>query len=620
MQELGILHGMTNDAGDFIAILDFGSQYTHLIARRIRELGVYSEIFPHDTPAEALRSARGIILSGGPQSVRKSALRPDPGIFTLDIPVLGLCFGHQLLAEHFGGTLHESKEREYGEARIALGADAAGHSALLKGLKAEETVWMSHGDSVEQVPKGFTVLARTPDCPVAAMEHTKKRLYGLQFHPEVTHTENGMTILENFALRIAGAERSWSAERREKMLMEKVREDTGGRSVFLLVSGGVDSTVSFALLTTVLGKERVRGMLVDTGLMRLGEVREITKQFKELGYENVEVLNAREEFLAAVQNVHDPEEKRKRIGRLFLDVAERAREARGYVPPKWVLAQGTIYPDTIESGSTRQAEVIKTHHNRVGEAQEMIEKEELIEPIADLYKDEVRELGARLGLPDELVRRQPFPGPGLAIRIITQRTEPRPGFEETLRTTAAQINAGLAKDFALHILPIASVGVQGDQRTYAHPLALGGFLDWDSLRMISRKLLTASPEINRAVYCMNSKSNVLEEGTYVPLEVNARTVHLLQQVDAVVQDFFQAEGIAQEIWQVPVVLIAYGAGGKPSVVIRPVISREAMTVTPFPLTQKFSDGLTRAIAHSGLPVSGVFYDITDKPPGTIEWE
>lgn len=605
---------------DFLAILDFGSQYTHLIARRVRELGVYSEILPHDAPAAQLAGAKGIILSGGPQSVMQSALRPDPKIYDLNLPILGLCFGHQLLAEQFGGSLHQSKEREYGEAELTLSEESRRTSALLEGLDDVETVWMSHGDSVERVPDGFRVLAHTPTCPVAVMENATERMYGLQFHPEVTHTEHGMHMLQNFLFGICGATPSWNADERERMLTKKVKAEVGERKVFLLVSGGVDSTVAFAFLTRVLGKERVRGIFIDNGFMRLDEVEEIAGQFKEMGYDNIETVDAQKDFLDAVRGVHDPEEKRKRIGMMFLEVAARARKEHGVLPPEWVLAQGTIYPDTIESGGSAQAEVIKTHHNRVGEAQEMIADKELIEPIADLYKDEVRELGERLGLPDELIHRQPFPGPGLAIRIITQNAEPLHQVEETIRSAAKDIDAFFAKNASFAILPVRSVGVQGDQRTYAHPLAISTMIDWEPLRALSRTLLTAHREINRAVVLLNPQCDVLEKGEPVLLEVSKERLALLRTVDDIVQDFFRANGVAQEIWQAPVVLIPFGFGFRPSVVIRPVVSREAMTVTPFKLTQKMAEELVQTIEAAALPIAGIFYDITDKPPGTIEWE
>ncbi|MFA6511553.1 MAG: glutamine-hydrolyzing GMP synthase [Patescibacteria group bacterium] len=605
---------------DWIAILDFGSQYTHLIARRVRELGVYSEILPHDVSATDLKTAKGIILSGGPQSVAESNLRPDEKIYTLAIPILGLCFGHQLLAQHFGGKLHQSKEREYGEAALALSLDSRKTSPLLEGLDAEEIVWMSHGDSVERVPDGFRVLAHTPTCPVAVMENFAEQIYGLQFHPEVTHTEHGMHMLQNFVFGICGAQPSWNAAEREHILTEKVKAEVGERKVFLLVSGGVDSTVAFAFLTRVLGKERVRGLFIDTGFMRLNEVEEIAGQFKEMGYDNIEIIDAQKDFVDAVRGIHDPEEKRKRIGKMFLDVAERIRTERGYVAPEWVLAQGTIYPDTIESGGTQQAEVIKTHHNRVGEAQEMIANKELIEPVVDLYKDEVRELGERLGLPDELIHRQPFPGPGLAIRIITQQAKPLRDLEERMRITAKDIDAFFTENAQFAILPVQSVGVQGDQRTYAHPLAISTMIDWEPLRAVSRKLLTSFKAINRVVVLLNPQSGVLEKGEPVSLDVSEERLDLLRNVDAIVQDFFITNGVAAEIWQTPVVLIPFGFGLRPSVVIRPVVSREAMTVTPFKLTQKMAEELVQTIEAASLPIAGIFYDITDKPPGTIEWE
>lgn len=604
----------------WIAILDFGSQYTHLIARRVRDLGVYSEILPHDGPAESMRDAAGIILSGGPQSVLESDLRPDRALFDLGKPVLGLCFGHQLIAALFGGELHQSKEREYGEELLRIPEKVQEMSKLLSGLGTEEVVWMSHGDSVSTVPDGFSVLGATATCPVAAMSNARRRIYSLQFHPEVAHTKNGMTMLSNFLFAICKARKTWNPGDHEEELLQRVREQAGKRNVFLLASGGVDSTVTFALLTKALGKKRVRGLFIDTGFMRLGEEQEIREAFEKLGYSNFDILNAQRVFFKAIKDVDDPEEKRKRIGAHFLTIAEEYRVEHGYVSPKWVIAQGTIYPDTIESGGTRHAETIKTHHNRVPEAQEAIARNELIEPIANLYKDEVRELGKRLRLPSELLTRHPFPGPGLAIRILTAKAESPFRLEDTIRAELKNIRPDLIPHYAFHVLPVVSVGVQGDQRTYAHPLAISGPLYWSTLRGISKKLLRMYREINRAIYVLNPDCGILRHGVFVRLKVEERHVALLQKVDHAVKQYFVATGAMDAIWQVPVVLIPFGVGRKPSIVIRPVVSHEAMTVAPYELTTEHAEGLRNALDAAKLPISGIFYDITDKPPGTIEWE
>jgi GMP synthase (glutamine-hydrolysing) len=402
--------------------------------------------------------------------------------------------------------------------------------------------------------------------------------------------------------------------------MEQIRASVGERKVFLLASGGVDSTVSFALLTRTLGPDRVRGLFVNTGFMRMDEEQEIREAFAQLGYDNLEVVDASKDFLADVAGIDDPEEKRKRIGARFLALAERYRTEHGYAPPEWMLAQGTIYPDTIESGGTRNAETIKTHHNRVEEVQDLLAANEIIEPIAELYKDEVRELGRALKIPDRLLMRHPFPGPGLAIRILTKPVPAPGGLEQDIRRGLQRVRPDLPEHFRFRVLPVASVGVQGDRRSYAHPLAISGPLYWETLREISKELLRMYKLLNRAVFLLNPQSGVLEEAAAVPLAITPESVEMLQRVDRAVKDFFWKEELAQDLWQVPVVLIPVGAGGRPSVVVRPVVSREAMTVTPFELTENVAQGLVRAVEQSGQPISGIFYDITDKPPGTIEWE
>ena len=393
---------------DAIAILDFGGQYTHLIANRIRRLLVYSEILQSDVPAERCARYKGIILSGGPHSVLDSD-RPgfDQGIFRLGIPVLGLCYGHQLMAQSLGGTVVAGKFREYGIAEI----DIVAKSPLFKGLSDHEQIWMSHGDAVETLPAGFTVLGTTAGCKAAAMGNEGSAMYGLQFHPEVTDTPKGMTILDNF-ITICKCSREWNTDAFLREIAEEIRRKCAGRKVFLLVSGGVDSTVAFTLLNRVRGPENVLGLHIDNGLMRQGESADILTYMKAHGFDNLRIVDATERFLSALNNVADPEEKRRIIGRVFIEVQERSLKEFGLDPAGWILGQGTIYPDTIESAGTQHAERIKTHHNRVEAVMELLERGEIIEPLALLYKDEVRDLGGALGLPQSLLWRHPFPGPG----------------------------------------------------------------------------------------------------------------------------------------------------------------------------------------------------------------
>ena len=382
-----------------VAVLDFGGQYAHLIANRVRRLGVYSEIVDNEIPANELKRYKGIILSGGPNSVYEDGSpKCDPEIFNLDIPILGVCYGHQLMQYLKGGEVKPGKVKEYGIAGLQIKND----QGLFKGVSQNTKAWMSHGDAVSQLAEGFEITAETSDCPIAAVANFDKKLFGIQFHFEVTHTEEGNKILDNF-LNICQVSRDWSIEQFIKDEIERIKEKIGEKKVFLLVSGGVDSSVCFALLEKALGKERVYGMCVDHGLMRKNEAESVKKYLAEAGFENLHVVDKSEEFLSALTGKTDPEEKRKIIGDLFWKVKEDEAERLNLNPEEWIMGQGTIYPDTIETGGTKHADKIKTHHNRTDLVQQMIDEGKVIEPIAQLYKDEVRELGEKLGLPKEMV-------------------------------------------------------------------------------------------------------------------------------------------------------------------------------------------------------------------------
>ncbi|OGY47908.1 MAG: GMP synthase, partial [Candidatus Buchananbacteria bacterium RIFCSPHIGHO2_02_FULL_38_8] len=398
-----------------IAILDFGSQYTHLIARRIRQLGVLAKIYLPTVSTTKLQGARGLILSGGPQSVHdKTAIKYNSKIFNLGKPILGLCYGHQLIAQRFGGQVKPGKTKEYGFAEISI----TGSSRFFSGLGQKEKVWMSHGDAVVKLPKGFKVIGKTFDCPIAAMENEKQGIYGLQFHPEVAHTKHGLIILRNFIFKICNCQPDWSMDKYWSQIVKNVKKTVGSRNVFLLVSGGVDSTVCFAILEKILGKKRVFGLHIDNGFMRLGESIQVKKTLAKAGFDDLEVINASAKFLAAERSVVDPEKKREIIGRTFLKIKDEVMKQQKMNQKNWVLAQGTIYPDTIETGGTKHADKIKTHHNRVKEVLKLMRLGALVEPLAELYKDEVRAIGRKLGLPPSLINRHPFPGPGLAIRTL----------------------------------------------------------------------------------------------------------------------------------------------------------------------------------------------------------
>ncbi|MBI2410483.1 MAG: glutamine-hydrolyzing GMP synthase [Candidatus Kerfeldbacteria bacterium] len=604
----------------YIAIVDFGSQYMHLITRRIRQLGVHSKIFPTDVNAHELKDAWGVIISGGPNDVNDQKLTYDPGVFDLPIPILGLCYGHQLMTQHLGGVVTSAHNREYGMATV----EVLDKRSILAGLDNHEQVWMSHWDSVTQVPEGFTVIGRTSYCPVAAMANEKDRRYGLQFHVEVNHTLHGMKILENFVFDICGAEKNWNMIAYIQNLKNDLKKFVGEKKIFLLVSGGVDSAVAFALLEQVLGKERVYGLHIDNGFMRLHESAHVEEALAAAGFDDLHVVDASSQFLSAVAGIVDPEAKRKIIGKTFLDIQKQVFDDLGFNTDEWLLGQGTIYPDTIESGGTKTADTIKTHHNRVDEVLEMINAGKVVEPLAELYKDEVREMGLALGLPETLVNRWPFPGPGLSIRVLCAS-----GKEEPVANESA-VNAELQKTVQVYgtgvsarVLPIRSVGVQGDQRSYQHPalVSTAEMLPWEQLNELSVRITNSITGVNRVVYHVGGA--LPEQGFQLhEAYLTKDRLELLRQVDAVVDEVIRAHGLYDAIWQLPAVLLplsaSVGVVGE-VVVLRPIESQEAMTVNFYPMDAAvLQEMVDRILAIEG--VSSVLYDISNKPPATIEWE
>jgi GMP synthase (glutamine-hydrolysing) len=441
-----------------IAILDFGGQYAHLIATRLRSHGVFTEIFDSDIAASVLQeqNVQGIVLSGGPQSVfDTNSPKIDEAIYSVGVPILSICYGHQLTCQTLGGKVVPGTKPEYGPANIEV---VKKESRLMNGVSSTSRVWMSHNDEVEEIPEGFEIIASTASCKVAAVENELKQFYGVQFHPEVVHSKEGNIMLGNF-VDICNQRDTWELGDWIAEECEKIQKQVGDKKVFLFVSGGVDSTVAFALLEKALGKEKVFGVFVDNGLLRLNERSYVEESIKNAGFENLHTEDAVALFLKNLEGKSEPEEKRKIIGDTFIEVQKKVTKDLNLNPEDWLLGQGTIYPDTIESGATKNSETIKTHHNRVPEIQKMLEEGKIIEPLADLYKDEVREVGRKLGLPDEMVDRHPFPGPGLGVRLLCN--------EESNIVTSSHIES--KKGFSLSLLPIKSVGVQGDGRTYRHP-------------------------------------------------------------------------------------------------------------------------------------------------------
>ncbi len=573
-----------------IAVLDAGGQYCHLIARKVREFGVYAAVYPSETPAHALSGAKGLIISGGPSSVYDAGSPTvDPAIFSALHPVLGICYGLHLAAHLLGGTVTRGVKGEFGIATLELENPS---NPLFDGLPPMQQVWMSHRDLVTGLPEGFRNLGRTVTCPVAAAGDVARGLYGVQFHPEVVHTTHGKRLLSNFLFNVCGCAQDWDPGRRIPMVEESIRETVGSRNVFFFTSGGVDSTVAYTLCRHALGADRVRGVYVDTGLMREGE-----SEFVKRAMPTVSIESAQDEFLLALEGVCDPERKRQIIGEQFLKVQERVAEQYGLLDGHWILGQGTIYPDTIESGGTAKAALIKTHHNRVEGVQRLLELNLIVEPLSSFYKDEVREIGRELGLPAELLDRHPFPGPGLAIRCLcSSESGPWPS------------------------TPINSVGVQGDSRSYApvhivdeFPIAAAG------LHATATELINGTDGVNRVAALVASRSP-LSEMQVSASSLTAVRLARLRRADHIVRSACDRTGFEKRVWQFPVILIPLGTADLPdSIVLRPVDSVDGMTAQSVLMEERE----LRKLAEELLAVDGVaavLYDLTHKPPGTIEWE
>jgi GMP synthase (glutamine-hydrolysing) len=603
---------------DAIAVVDFGGQYAHLIATKVRRHGVLAEIRQPEDDVAAFAPYRGVILSGSPSLASQGEDQDwNQAIFDLDVPILGFCFGHQEIAKHYGGTV-EHGGRQWGMAALHVTQE----HPLFEGQPEVQQVWMSHYDSVTSLGEGFVELGYSksadgaPDHRFAAIGSDSLRRYGFQFHPEVDDTTYGDDMIANFVLGICACKATWSMEAYLEEEIEKIRRQVGEGSVFLLASGGVDSTVAAALLGRALGPDHLHLLHVDNGLMRKNESAEVLQIFADLGFEkSTHFVDASDAFLQALEGLVEPEAKRRAIGDTFVRVFQDKAKELGI--ENHLLGQGTIYPDTIETGGTRRSDTIKTHHNRVPVIEELIEQGKVIEPLSELYKVEVRELGEMLGIDHEMVWRHPFPGPGLGVRLLcSDGAADRTGFDVL---EPALADTGARHGVETLALPIRSVGVKADLRAYEHPTLLGGDIPWDALLECVSEITADVPGVNRCVW--NLGPTMPRTATPIPAFATRERLDLLREADLIVMRALRRHGLYHEIWQCPTVLVPLdleGNGGE-LVVLRPVQSRRAMTAQPVELPEAVLDELRRDIL--ALPgITSLALDVTGKPPGTIEWE
>jgi GMP synthase (glutamine-hydrolysing) len=612
-----------------VAILDAGGQLTKSIDRNIRNLGVQSDVFPINTPFEDIEDYAARVISGGPESVyTEGAPRPDPRIFEDGKPVLGICYGMQLMNQHFGGKV-TNVGGSFGQAGINIDVN----NNLFAGLEESQKVLLTHGDSVTEVAPGFSEVARSNGM-IAAIADGKRKNYGVQFHPEDHQTENGKDIISNFLYKIAELESNYTVENRLEKAVKEIQEKVGDRQVLAFVSGGVDSTVLAALLARALPAEQVNAVHVDTGFMRKNESQLVQIALQNAGI-NMEVINAEDIFFSA-QTIHngeltppfhevaDPEIKRHIIGDTFMRIREQVIKNLNIDIDNCVLAQGTLRPDLIESASSTvssNAQTIKTHHNDTQLVRHLRDAGGVIEPLSEYHKDEVRELGEQLGIPSELIWRQPFPGPGLAVRLLCAK-------EAYIKDDFDQVDELLKgyedPDIAAHLLPVRTVGVQGDGRSYSYLAALSGEPDWPRLFEKAKQIPTGIRQVNRVVYLFGNKLETTPK-EITPTFPDPEAIGQLRQADAIVNEVLHKFGLDKTISLVPVVSfpVNFGRSGERSIGIRTIITPDIYTGTAaIPGEQVPIEALDEIIRRVlSIPgVARVAYDLTAKPPATIEWE
>ena len=627
-----------------LLVIDYWSQYTHLITSRFRHLGVYTEIIPalddlSENDLDKLREEinswilKWIILSWGPNSVySEDTLTLPKSFFDLEVPILAICYGHQLTHHVAGWEIKWGDTEEYWEASLKIDRN----SRLFQNINQDEiTVWMSHWDSVIKMAEWFKNIWRTDECEVWATSLEKKDIYTLQFHPEVSHTEFGSKILENFA-EICEIKKEWSMEKFLEFELDQLKKQIGDKNVFLFISGWVDSTVAYFLINKAIWADRIYPVFVDTGFMRKDEAIKVEKLLSTAWVQNLQIINAKDEFLKDLEWISEPETKRKIIWDKFIEIQARISKELWLNPNDWLLAQGTIYPDTIESGWTKNAQTIKTHHNRVPEIQKMIDAGMIVEPLEMLYKDEVRTIWRLLWIWSELIDRHPFPGPGLALRILCNDED---SAEENYNYEEKEINWFLGFEFEWKILEVKSVWVQWDNRSYKHPLSIKleewKEIDWEELNDVSTSITNNFSSVNRVLLDLNSCVTSLPLGE-TPWLLGRKyswgaewglqkwyltddRIKLLQEIDDIVEKFLIEKNYRNKIWQFPVVLIPVWSEWKESIVLRPIDSIEAMTATFSKIEISDLKSLVAEILKNPK-IETVFYDLTGKPPGTIEWE
>ena len=627
-----------SDSRKKIIVLDFGSQYAHLIAKRFRMLGYYSEIALPSADLKTFENCKGVVFSGGPSSVYEEKVPEfNSGILSLDIPILGLCYGHYIVQLGYNGKVGKAQVGEFGFANLSLNPEVK--CPLFKGIEGSQQVWMSHQDGVFELGQGFETVGSTKDCPFAATQNLAKKRFSLQFHCEVKDTPCGNKIFENFA-EFCGMEKNWDQDTVLQIILENIKKDAGSRNVLLFLSGGVDSTITFALLNKALGQERVLGLHIDNGFMRKNESAKVAEAYHKFGFNNFIVEDASASFLNAIAGLTDPQKKRMAVGENFITVRNEVVAKQHLDENNWLLAQGTLYPDIIESGGTKNSNTIKTHHNRVAGIQELIAKGLIIEPIRELYKDEVRAIGKKLGLSEELVMRHPFPGPGLSINVLCNDGKSwSQKDEDELLAAKKELNeikidmfcqnctANLKRD----VLPVRSVGVQGDFRTYRFPALLtfadegNGFYHFpkkrEKLEACSSTITNSAKYINRTCIKLYQKPELKDEALKLQEGYcEKRRLDQLREVDNIVLTELHKSGWYNKIFQHLTIDLPYASCTEnASFVLRPVISEDVMTARFAMLPEELLGNIVKQIA--ALPfVDALYFDATNKPPATFGWE